>query len=290
LFDAVVLALGIASPEEEMPEAPAKGPATTRPLRILLAEDSLVNQKLVRALLERRGHSVVVANNGHEAVSAFAVQRFDLVLMDIQMPEMDGLEATEAIRRSERHSGIHTPIVAMTAHVLQGDRERCLEAGMDEYLSKPVRARRLFEAIEAMVGGPSGQPAAAPAEAPPAGDLPAKPAAPAPLPSSRPSSNGVSDSGFMAAIDTSGMPESGVVDWRVALQSVSNDRELLKAVIETFLIEGPRLMQEMHVALSRSDPTGVVQSAHTLKTSLSYFGVRKGFELALQLEKLVLQR
>jgi len=283
LFDAIVLALGIPSPEEEVPEAPAKGPVATRPLNILLAEDSLVNQKLVRALLERRGHSVAVANNGHEAIAAFATQRFDLVLMDIQMPDMDGLEATEAIRRTERQSGVHTPIVAMTAHVLQGDRERCLEAGMDEYLAKPVRARRLFETIEAMVGGPSGLPAAAgPAVPPPAGGPPARPTAAA----APPSPNGLYDSGSIATINTAGMPESGVVDWRVALHSVSGDRDLLKAVVETFLVEAPRLMQEMHAALSRSDPGGVVQAAHTLKTSLNYFGVRRGFELALQLETL----
>jgi len=287
LFDAIVLALGILSPEEETPEAPAKGPAAIRPLRILLAEDSLVNQKLVRALLERRGHSVVVANNGHEAVSAFATQRFDLVLMDIQMPEMDGLEATEAIRRTERQSGIHTPIVAMTAHVLQGDRERCLEAGMDEYLAKPVRSRRLFETIEAMVGGPSGSASpAAPGVGPPPGDLAAKRPGPAALPSAPAALNGVCDSGSMATINTADMPESGVVDWRVALHSVSGDRGLLKAVVETFLVEAPRLMEDLHAALSRSDPGGVVQSAHTLKTSLNYFGVRAGFELALQLEKM----
>lgn len=283
LFDAVVMALGIVLPEEEAPEAPPKGPGVTRPLNILLAEDSLVNQKLMRALLERRGHTVVIANNGHEAVAAFATQRFDLVLMDIQMPEMDGLEATEAIRRTERHRRTHTPIVAMTAHVLQGDRERCLEAGMDEYLSKPVRARRLFDTIEAMVGGTGG-----PAVAAPPSDVAAKKAALALAapPATPDTSLGLGDSGSMTAISTAGMPESGVVDWRVALHSVSGDHELLKAVVETFLVETPRLMEQLHTAFSGSDPRGVVQSAHTLKTSLNYFGIRRGFELALELERM----
>ncbi len=287
LFDAIVLALGIASPEEEPPELPAKAPATARVLKILLAEDSLVNQKLVRALLERWGHQVVLAANGHEALAAFLAERFDLVLMDIQMPEMDGLEATMAIRRAERQSGIHTPIVAMTAHVLQGDRERCLEAGMDEYLEKPVRTRRLFETIDRMVGespvssacptvGGLPSPAATPAQSFP----PAAPASPPPGP------GGAYDSGSIAAVNTADMPAGEAVDWRVALHTVSGDRDLLRAVIEMFLVESPRLMRDLHEAVSRSEPAGVVQSAHTLKTSLNYFGVRNGFELALQLEKM----
>jgi CheY-like chemotaxis protein len=287
LLDAIVMALGISAPEEETPESPAKGPPTAIALKILLAEDSLVNQKLVRTLLQRRGHSVVLANNGREAVAAFMAERFDLILMDIQMPEMDGLEATATIRRAERQIGIHTPILAMTAHVLQGDRERCLEVGMDEYLAKPVRARRLFEMIDAMVGGPpvlTASPSAGGATSPAAASArrptPTAPISPAPVPSA------VSESGSMAAINTEGFPESAVVDWRVALHSVSEDHELLKAVAETFLEEAPRLLQEMHEAASRSDPAGVVRSAHTLKTSLNYFGVRKGFELALQLEKM----
>jgi HPt (histidine-containing phosphotransfer) domain-containing protein len=90
----------------------------------------------------------------------------------------------------------------------------------------------------------------------------------------------------MAAISTAGMPKSGVVNWRVALHSVSGDRELLKAVVETFLVETPRLVEQLHTALSGSDPSGVVQSAHTLKTSLNYFGIRRGFELALELERM----
>jgi PAS domain S-box-containing protein len=267
LFDAVVVALGIHAPEEEAAESAIKGPQLVRPLKILLAEDSLVNQKLVRALLERRGHSVTVANHGQEAVAAFALQRFDAILMDIQMPEMDGLEATAAIRVAERQSGIHTPIVAMTAHVLQGDRERCLEAGMDEYLAKPIRARRLFETIEAMVGAPAAVAAAEPRGSAAA----ASPATP-------------TDSGVMASITTVGLPEGGGVDWRVALQTVGGDRQLLSSVVESFLEETPQLMSGLRQAVAQADPAGVVQRAHTLKSSMSYFGIRKGLDLAIQLE------
>ncbi|MCU0875297.1 MAG: PAS domain S-box protein, partial [Pirellulaceae bacterium] len=114
-------------------------------LRILLAEDSPANQKLAVGLLKKRGHQVVIANNGKEAYDTFLAQPFDLILMDVQMPEMDGFDATVAIRASERDS--HVPIVAMTAHAMKGDQERCLEAGMDAYIAKPIRAQALFEVV-----------------------------------------------------------------------------------------------------------------------------------------------
>jgi CheY-like chemotaxis protein len=118
------------------------------PLQILLAEDSLTNQTLAVALLESRGHKVAVANNGCEALVALAGDHnYDVVLMDVQMPEMDGFEATERIRDMEKNSQTHTPIIAMTAHAMAGDRERCLSAGMDEYVSKPIRIGELTERI-----------------------------------------------------------------------------------------------------------------------------------------------
>ena len=115
--------------------------------RVLLAEDNAINQTLAVRLLEKRGCSVEIAGNGREAVAAFEKQSFDLVLMDVQMPEMDGFEATAAIRDRERTTGTHTPIVAMTAHVMKGDREQCLAAGMDGYIPKPVRAQELLEVL-----------------------------------------------------------------------------------------------------------------------------------------------
>jgi CheY-like chemotaxis protein len=118
------------------------------PLRILLAEDNPVNQKLALRLLERKGHSVVVAQNGRVAVEAWKAQPFDLIVMDVQMPEMGGYEATSAIRAAEQPSQRHIPILAMTAHAMKGDRERCLEAGMDDYVSKPIQAAALYEAID----------------------------------------------------------------------------------------------------------------------------------------------
>ena len=123
-------------------------PVSVTPRMVLLAEDNPVNQRVARALLEKRGHTVVVVENGREATEALATQQFDVVLMDLQMPVMDGLQATAAIRAMEQSTGRHTPIVAMTAHAMRGDDRRCLEAGMDAYLPKPVKAADLMSIIE----------------------------------------------------------------------------------------------------------------------------------------------
>jgi CheY-like chemotaxis protein len=114
------------------------------PMRVLLAEDNLVNQRLAVRVLAKHGHTVVVAGNGLEALKELKQQHFDLVLMDVQMPEMNGLEATAAIREEEKRTGRHLPIVAMTANAMKGDRELCLEAGMDGYVSKPIKVPDLL--------------------------------------------------------------------------------------------------------------------------------------------------
>ena len=119
-------------------------------LRVLLVEDNPVNQKLASTLLKRWNCDVVTADNGVEALAALEKSTFDIVLMDIQMPEMDGLEATALIRQQEQRTGDHLPIIAVTAHAMKGDRERCLNAGMDEYISKPIRAESLKSMIESL--------------------------------------------------------------------------------------------------------------------------------------------
>jgi two-component system, sensor histidine kinase and response regulator len=121
-------------------------------IRILLAEDNAINQTLAVRLLEKRGYSVTVAPDGQAAVEAFHTGGFELVLMDIQMPRMDGFQATAAIREREKLTGGRIPIVAMTAHALVGDQERCLASGMDGYVSKPIRTSELFATIERMLG------------------------------------------------------------------------------------------------------------------------------------------
>jgi CheY-like chemotaxis protein len=122
--------------------------------RILLAEDNAVNQTLARRMLEKHGYSVVVVSDGALALEAVEKECFDLILMDVQMPRMDGLEAARAIRQREKAAGGHMPIIALTAHAMKGDRDRCVEAGMDRYISKPIRMKELLEAIESVV--PSG--------------------------------------------------------------------------------------------------------------------------------------
>jgi two-component system sensor histidine kinase/response regulator len=152
---AAVMSGKSAAKTEGADEGPQAGRVTSQPLRILLAEDNPVNQEVAARILEKRGHEVVVVNNGREAVDALepgTMAPFHVVLMDVQMPEMDGLDATAAIRAREKSSGGHIPIVAMTAHAMEGDRDRCLKAGMDGYVTKPVEADRLVESVESAAG------------------------------------------------------------------------------------------------------------------------------------------
>jgi PAS domain S-box-containing protein len=144
---ALARAVGQAGQSRSTPSPPAHAPRPHRPLRILLAEDNAVNQKLATRLLEKWGHHVTVASTGKEALAAVERQAFDVVFMDVQMPEMDGLEATAAIRAQERATHLHLPIIAMTAHAMKGDRERCLAVGMDAYVSKPLRSEELYAAL-----------------------------------------------------------------------------------------------------------------------------------------------
>jgi two-component system, sensor histidine kinase and response regulator len=134
----------MAHSERIVPTLPAPG----RAMRVLVAEDNIVNQRVASGLLRKRGHEVVVVGDGLGAVAATAEGMFDIVLMDVQMPNMDGFEATAAIREREATSGAHVRIVAMTAHAMSGDRDRCLRAGMDGYLSKPLDARLLCAVVE----------------------------------------------------------------------------------------------------------------------------------------------
>jgi CheY-like chemotaxis protein len=160
LLSTIQAASGHYPPVVEPPKhAPAARLSPGKKMRILVAEDNRVNQVIVTRILQRLGHALVIANNGKEALSLLAQQPFDLVLMDVQMPEMDGFLATEQIRKMERSTQTHIPIIAMTAHAMKGDRERCLSAGMDGYVSKPINAVELEAAIAgcaagSMAGGP----------------------------------------------------------------------------------------------------------------------------------------
>ncbi|HYM11446.1 MAG TPA: response regulator [Bryobacterales bacterium] len=156
LLDAIITVLGEPPAEEASAKLVTRHSLREdrRALRILLAEDNEVNQRLAVRMLEKRGHSVVVAPHGREALAALERERFDVVLMDMHMPEMDGAEATAAIREKERAGGGHIPILALTANAMKGDREQCLEAGMDGYVAKPIRPEELFAAIDSVVETP----------------------------------------------------------------------------------------------------------------------------------------
>ncbi len=153
LLDAIRRVVGSRLTVDKEPAAPAVTPTrAARRLRVLVAEDNPVNQKLAQHLLERRGHTPILVANGREAFDTILQDRFDLVLMDLQMPEMDGFEATASIRARERDAGVpRVPIIALTAHAMQGDRQRCLDADMDGYVAKPIKPVELFEVIDRVI-------------------------------------------------------------------------------------------------------------------------------------------
>ncbi len=222
-------------------------PSSFRParsLRVLLAEDNIVNQRVVLRLLQKEGHEVVVAGTGLEAVRAWEREPFDLVFMDVQMPELDGLEATGVIRAREPGTRPRVPIVAMTAHALKGDRERCLEAGMDDYLAKPVQAADLLGVLQRL-------------------ELtsPTRPQAPATPVSAKP-----------------------VFDRLSALERLGGDEEFLADVVGLFLEDAPRLLEEIRQALARQDAAGLGRSAHAFKGSAGYVGGVRAAEVAQRLE------
>jgi CheY-like chemotaxis protein len=154
LFEAIVRALAAPAAQAMAAAPPPSAPALqeSKKLLILLAEDNAVNQKLAARLLEKQGHRVIVAGNGLEALAALDQEKFDIVFMDVQMPQMDGFEATAAIRAREQRTGGRQLVIAMTAHAMQGDRERCLQAGMDDYIAKPFSGRELSDLLARFSG------------------------------------------------------------------------------------------------------------------------------------------
>jgi len=252
---------------EDEESAPVAEPAGREPLHILLAEDSPVNQKVAVSMLERRGHRVVVAANGVEAVAAARSQTFDLVLMDVQMPEMDGLAATAAIRTYERATGAHVPIVAMTANAMHGDRERCLAAGMDDYVAKPIRARDLMARIEAVVGASAAARAGGGTMSQPANEQPSQPA-PRELPD-----------GAGSAVET-----RAPMALDIALDAVGGSREGLRELADLFFQEAPALLTRIREALAAGDASALRHAAHTLKGAAAVFGADPTSDLARELE------
>ena len=248
LQKALLAALARPSDEDaaasKTPEANASS-ASALP-RVLLAEDNPINRRLVTAMLEKRGHSVVSVDNGRAAVEAVSAHPdVRIVLMDLQMPEMDGLDATATIRAGEAGTGRHLPIVALTAHAMKGDRERCLAAGMDAYLSKPIRTADLIALIDQLTGLTGG---------------PAPEMTPSPSPLDPP------------------------FDSEDVLSRVGGDRDLLRELVDIFRHESPRLLGTIRTSLEAKDAKRLEQASHTLRGSVGSFGAKTAAAIALQLE------
>jgi PAS domain S-box-containing protein len=248
LVDVLVKALSRPLPQPAQQAQPA-GAALRQAgsgLRILLAEDNVINQKLATHVMEKSGCTVMVVGSGEGALAALERETFDVVLMDVQMPEMDGFETTRHIRQAEQRTGRHVPILAMTAYAMKGDRERCLEAGMDGYVSKPVRPQELLEAVEGLIA------------------------------SAGPGSQGGGP--------TRARPE--LLDRAVAMEFVNGDAELLRDLARSFLDCCPKQLAELRVAVERRDREGIRNAAHSIKSAISIFGARAVGAAALRLETL----
>jgi PAS domain S-box-containing protein len=215
-------------------------------LRILLAEDHVVNQKVAVRMIEAMGHRVTVVSDGRQAVETWEAGSFDVILMDVQMPEMDGFEAVAAIRRIETSAGGHVPIVALTAHAMKGDRERCLDSGFDDYLSKPIRSAKVREMLEKW--SESG-----PVESPLTPFDPIE----------------VSNRGF---------------DRESALASVGGDEALLGEVVGLFLDDCPRLLGEIEGAIDRADGPSLHRLVHSVRGVAGTFGLTAVIEAVISLE------
>jgi PAS domain S-box-containing protein len=247
LLDALLSILGerAAGPGPALASVPR---IASRPLHVLLAEDNHVNRQFVTRVLEKRGHTVSAAANGRLAIDAIErlkPRSFDVVLMDVQMPELDGLSATIRIRQSERESGAHVPIVAMTAHAMAGDRERCIAAGMDNYVAKPLHPSELIAAVER----------AAHAQALEPGVIPQATA-----------------------------PSAVVFDMDQAQARLGGDRRLLREMIAIFQQESPGMMTAIHKASGRADLEALGRATHALKGALGTLDAPRAFQAAARLE------
>jgi signal transduction histidine kinase/DNA-binding response OmpR family regulator len=221
---------------------------TPRGLRILLVEDNRVNQVVVLRMLEKMGHTVKIACNGREAMSFTAAEIFDLVFMDVQMPEMDGLTATRNIRGREKKTGFHIPIIAMTAHAMKGDKERCLEAGMDGYISKPVSGKEIEDMISTIA---------------------------------------VTETATPTLIEVQAAPSPPIAwDRAKALERVDGDEQLLQEVVQIFLEESPKQLAKLRQAVTVGDADLLERAAHSMKGELGYLAVPDSCQKARVLEQM----
>jgi PAS domain S-box-containing protein len=223
-------------------------PQSSRPLRVLLVDDNPVNRRLGTKILEHQGHTVLLADNGEQAIRAHEGDRFDVILMDVQMPEMNGFEATAAIRKREHLTGRRTPIIAMTARAMKGDREECLAAGMDDYVSKPFRASEFFEVIYALTDG------AAPWRE-------------------------------RAEEDLSEIADE-VIDAEALIENSLGDMDLVREVVGLFLENYQEAIEALRGAIAMGDCESVNEAAHKLKGSLGGVQAGAAWRVAFRLEEM----
>jgi two-component system, sensor histidine kinase and response regulator len=226
-------------------------------LKIMLAEDLPANQKLMAHILQRRGHTVEVADNGMQALDLMRRSKFDLALLDVEMPLMDGVQVTTAIRALEQGSRAHLPIVAMTAHALREDRERYLRAGMDAYLAKPFDTRQFVEIVEQFGRQTPPQSACTDASA----------------------NTGPGDT----------KTEKKCLDFEAALRRLDGDTQLFNELAGFFAEDSPALLEAIRAGLQRHDARTVERAAHSLKGLVATFGSEAAFESASSIEKLAQQ-
>ncbi len=251
LLDAVLQALSGKTPPVEKPMVtPALGKdSPLPPLSVLVAEDTPFNQKYIRRLLESWCFSASIVENGRQAIDALAKRDYDLVLMDVQMPEMDGLTATSRIRELEKQTGRHVPIIAMTAHAMHGDRERCLDAGMDDYVPKPISPPALLETIHRVV----------------------------PVNETNPATAGAADPS--TAMD----PQT---ELEALLDAFNNDVALFEDVADMFIGDYPSMVARIQDAIAAKDGAALGRTAHALKGMALNFQIDTAADTALQLERL----
>ena len=251
LRDAVVKVLaggGAARDQQPLPVVTRHTLRESRPGQcVLLVEDNTVNQKVAVTLLQKHGYRVVVANNGEEALAAVDQQRFDVVLMDVQMPVMGGFEATAAIRAREKNIGRHLPIIAMTAHAMKGDRDQCLEAGMDDYVAKPFKIKELMNIIARLATG------------------------------------AVEEESLLS--EPPEVPAPKAFDPREALAQFEGDTAVFGAVVSLFFQEIPKHLDALAKDVETGNCESLARSAHTVKGMLSNFAAEAGVQAALTLEQ-----
>jgi CheY-like chemotaxis protein len=228
---------------------------SAKSLRILVAEDNAVNQAVIIRVLAKMGHTALLANHGKEAVGMSQAEKFDVIFMDVQMPEMDGFAATRAIRETEKMSGMHVPIYAMTAHAMKGDRELCLAAGMDGYLTKPLRLNEVAEVLAGLA-----------AKTEPAAD-------------SQDTREPIADPGL-------GPSNSAVWNREEAIERLGGDADLFQELCQIFLDESPKLLRELQSALKNGNAEDAMRAAHSIKGEVGYLSAPDAMSAARQLEEM----